>query len=132
MMNIMLGNYGNTIDTNNWYNIRNGSDSEMASFIDDINNKKVDAVIFLNCNPAYDHFASSNLKESLSSVPPRISTSDRIDETSILCNVIATDFTFRISGMILSIENSYSFSQPTIRNIFDTRQSQDFVEMVRF
>ena len=126
MMNIMLGNYGNTIDTKNWYNIRNGSDSEMASFIDDINNKKVGAVIFLNCNPVYDHFASAYLKESLSSIPLRISTSDRIDETSILCNVIATDSHFLESWNDFEpIENSYSFSQPTIRNIFDTRQSQD-------
>ena len=126
MTNIMLGNYGNTIDINKFYNIRNGSDSEMAIFNDDVKNKKVGAVIFLNCNPVYDHFASSNLKDNLANVPLRISTSDRIDETSILCNVIATDSHFLESWNDFEpIENSYSFSQPTIRNIFDTRQSQD-------
>ena len=126
MMNSMLDNYGNTIDTSNFYNIRNGSDTEMMSFINDVNNKNVGAVVFLNCNPVYDHYAVSSLKDNLSNIPLRISTSDRIDETSILCNVIATDSHFLESWNDFEpIENSYSFSQPTIRNIFDTRQSQD-------
>ncbi len=126
MINMMLDNYGNTIDINNFYNIRNGSDSEMMDFAKDVNNNKVDAVIFLNCNPIYDHYLTSELKDNLSKIPLRVSTSDRIDETSILCNVIAPDSHFLESWNDFEpVNNSYSFSQPTIKNIFDTRQAQD-------
>ena len=98
----------------------------MFNFVKDLKNKNVNSVIFLNSNPVYDHYLSSEIKDNLSNVKLKISTSDRVDETAILCNVIAPDSHFLESWNDYEpLENSFSFSQPTIKNIFDTRQNQD-------
>jgi len=126
MINVILDNYGKTIDINKGYNLRKGSDSDMFNFVKDLKNKNVNSVIFLNSNPVYDHYLSSEIKDNLSNVKLKISTSDRVDETAILCNVIAPDSHFLESWNDYEpLENSFSFSQPTIKNIFDTRQNQD-------
>ena len=126
MINELLRNYGNTIDLNKCYNTRRGDDSKMVEFISDLEKKYVHGVIFLNSNPVYDHYLSSKIRDALDDVPLKISTSDRIDETSVLCNVIAPDSHFLESWNDYEpMDNHYSFSQPTIRRIFDTRQSQD-------
>ncbi len=54
-INDMLGSYGVTINTASPVNYRQGDDAAMASFISDADNGVVDAVIFYNCNPVYDH-----------------------------------------------------------------------------
>lgn len=126
MINDLLKNYGVTIDTSKSYNIRNGDDKKMNKFLSDLKDKNVGSVIFLNCNPIYDHYLSDEIKQNLSNVSIKVSTSDRIDETSILCNVIAPDSHYLESWNDFEpIENSFSFSQPTISRIFNTRQVQD-------
>ena len=126
MINELLRSYGKTIDLNRCYNIRKGDDSKMLEFITDMETKSVHGVIFLNSNPVYNHYLSSRLKDALENVSLKISTSDRIDETSILCNVIAPDSHFLESWNDYEpIDNHFSFGQPTIRRIFDTRQHQD-------
>jgi len=126
MINELLGNYGNSIDVSKSYNIRNGDDKKMNEFLSDLSKGNVSSVVFMNCNPVYDSYLSSQIKENLSKTNLKISTSDRIDETSILCDVIAPDSHFLESWNDYEpIDNSFSFGQPTIKNIFDTRQVQD-------
>ena len=126
MINELLRSYGNTIDLNRSYNIRRGDDRQMTKFVNDLEDNSVHGVIFLNSNPVYDHYLSQRIRKGLDSVPLKISTSDRIDETSILCDVIAPDSHFLESWNDYEpIDNNFSFGQPTIRRIFDTRQSQD-------
>ncbi len=126
LINDLLDNYGNTIDINRSYNIRKGDDKQFSQFINDISNNNVSSLVFLNCNPVYDNFKFSQIKENLDNVSLKISTSDRIDETSVKCDIIAPDSHFLESWNDHEpLENSFSFTQPTISNIFDTRQYQD-------
>lgn len=126
MINELLRSYGKTIDLNRCYNIRKGDDSKMAEFVTDLESKSVHGVIFLNSNPVYNHYLSPRIKDALDNVPLKVSTSDRIDETSILCDVIAPDSHFLESWNDYEpIDNYFSFGQPAIRRIFDTRQHQD-------
>ena len=126
MINSALGNYGKSINVNRSYNIRNGDDRKMSQFLSEMSESKVSSVVFVNCNPVYDHYQSDRIKTNLKNVSLKISTSDRIDETSILCDVITPDSHFLESWNDYEpIENSFSFGQPTIRRIFDTRQVQD-------
>ena len=126
LINEQLGNYGRTINVNNSYNIRNGDDKLFNQFEKELLQGDISTLIFLNCNPVYDNFKISKLKDQLDSVSLKISTSDRIDETSILCDVIAPDSHFLESWNDHEpVENSFSFAQPTINRIFDTRQHQD-------
>ncbi len=126
LINNLLDNYGNTIDINKSYNIRKGDDKQFGQLINDLSNNNVSSLIFLNCNPVYDNFKFSQIKENLDNVSLKISTSDRIDETSVKCDIIAPDSHFLESWNDHEpLENSFSFTQPTISNIFDTRQYQD-------
>ena len=55
-INRALGSYGSTIETNRWSLQRQGSDQDMARFIQELESGAVDAVIVLDgANPAYDN-----------------------------------------------------------------------------
>ena len=98
----------------------------MNAFLSDLSNKNVGSVIFLNCNPLYDNYLAPKIKIGIESVDMKISTSDRLDETSILCDVIIPNSHFLESWNDFEpIENYYSFSQPTIGKLFNTRQYQE-------
>ena len=88
LINNLLDNYGNTIDINKSYNIRKGDDKQFGQLINDLSNNNVSSLIFLNCNPVYDNFKFSQIKENLDNVSLKISTSDRIDETSVKCDIV--------------------------------------------
>ena len=54
-----------------------------------MNRSEVDAVFFLNTNPAYDFNDSKAFTDALAKVKLRVSFADRKDETASLCQVIA-------------------------------------------
>ena len=55
-INRALGSYGSTIETDRWSYQRQGSDQDMARFVDELEAGSVDAVIVLDgANPAYDN-----------------------------------------------------------------------------
>ncbi len=125
-INEILGNHEKTILFDKAYNLRKGNDFEFNKFISDLNSNNVGAVIFLNCNPIYDHGQGSLIYEKIKSVPLTISTSDRIDETSSLVNVVAPDNHYLESWNDYEpIDGYFSFSQPTISKLFNTRQFQE-------
>lgn len=125
-INDLLGNFGNTIDTSRSVNIRKGDDAAFASFVQNLNNGAVGGVIFYNCNPVYDHPLGEQLKSGLAKAKFTLSTSDRIDETSLGLKYQAPDHHYLESWNDYEpVTGSYSLSQPAIRNIFNTRQAQE-------
>ena len=55
-INRELGSYGTTIETNRWSLQRQGSDQDMARFVDELEAGEVDALIVLDgANPAFDN-----------------------------------------------------------------------------
>jgi MoCo/4Fe-4S cofactor protein with predicted Tat translocation signal len=125
-INDLLQNYGTTIDVNRSWKQRNGSDKDFAAFAKSLKSGEVDAVIFYNCNPVYDHPLGSLVQEGIAKAKFSLSTSDRKDETSVLVKYQAPDHHFLESWNDFEpISGSYSLSQPTIKNIFDTRQAQE-------
>ncbi len=127
-INELLGNYGTTIDLEHPVNFRKGNDAEMAQLIEDISAGKVDAVIFYNCNPVYDHPQGILLQTELAKVGLKISTSGRMDETATLCDYVAPDHHFLESWNDAEPQSGhYSLSQPGITPLFDTRQTQSTI-----
>ena len=125
-INNTLGNYGKTIDLNTPVNYRLGNDEEMTEFINDVARGAVDAVIFYNCNPVYNHPMGAQLAEALNKVKLKVSTSDRIDETAEEVTFIAPDSHYLESWNDANPKKGhYSFQQPAITKIFDTRQAQE-------
>lgn len=125
-INDMLGAYGTTIDLVKSTNTRQGDDLAMSRVVNDLKSGTVDGVIFFNCNPVYDHPMGEDLGKAIGKTKLSISTSDRMDETTALVNYVAPDHHYLESwNDFEQVTGNYSLSQPTIKNIFNTRQAQD-------
>jgi len=57
-INKMLDNYGKTVDVDNYYLLKQGTDQEFIELVADLNAGKVGTLITYNCNPVYTAPAS--------------------------------------------------------------------------
>ncbi len=125
-INSLLENIGTTIDLKTPTYFRQGNDEQMKTFVDDLATGKIQGVIFLNCNPVYDHYLGAKITDSLSSVALKVSTADRDDETSTLAEFVAPDHHYLESWNDANpVEGEYSLCQPVISPLFKTRQAQE-------
>ena len=125
-INGLLENYGATLDIDNHQNIRAGDESSFNEFVNAMNSGSAGGVLFYNCNPVYDHPAGSTIASGISKVGFSLSTSDRMDETTAMVSLVAPDHHYLESwNDFETAKGKYSLSQPTISNIFNTRQAQD-------
>jgi MoCo/4Fe-4S cofactor protein with predicted Tat translocation signal len=125
-INAAIGSYGTTIDLDNPLKRYTGNDAQFAEFMNEMNRGEVAAVLFLGSNPGYDVANNKAFKDSLAKVPLKVSFSDRKDETSSLCNVIAINHNYLESwGDASAYEGFYSIVQPTINPVFNTRQAEE-------
>ncbi|TDI72082.1 MAG: 4Fe-4S dicluster domain-containing protein [Bacteroidetes bacterium] len=124
-INQLLGNYGTTIDLNKPVYHRQGNDQEMSQFIEDVAGGRIDAVIFYNANPVYDHPQGGLLEAELQKIALKISTSDRMDETASLSDFVAPDHHYLESWNDAQPQkDQISLCQPGITPLFNTRQAQ--------
>ncbi len=125
-INTMLQNYGSTIDFSASLNIRKGLDEDMNALVKEMNEGKVGAVLFYNVNPLYNYSEPKLLQEGLQKVALTVSFANSLDETAALCKVVAPDHHYLESWNDAEPKKGfYSLQQPTIRNIYTTRQVQD-------
>jgi MoCo/4Fe-4S cofactor protein with predicted Tat translocation signal len=124
-INSSIGSYGTTIDLDNPNTRYAGNDAEFAELVKEMDRGEVAAVFFLNTNPAYDTINTKAFEAALSKVALKVSFSDRKDETSTLCDVIATNLNYLESwGDANTYQGSYSIVQPTINPVFNARQAE--------
>jgi MoCo/4Fe-4S cofactor protein with predicted Tat translocation signal len=135
-INVALGSYGATIDLDNPSKKYAGNDSEIKELVADMKAGSVDAVFFLNANPAYDYFKAKDFTDALAKVRLKVSFSDHGgngegvstigDETSSLCNVIAPNHNYLEQwGDASVLEGYYTIVQPAIRPVYNTRQAEE-------
>jgi len=125
-INKALENYGTTIDLSNPSYQRQGNDETMSAFVSDVKAGKIGAVIFYNANPVYDFVKGEELGAALSSVKLKISFSERVDETTALCDYACPDNHFLESwGDAKPKAGVYSLIQPTINPVYQTRSAQE-------
>jgi MoCo/4Fe-4S cofactor protein with predicted Tat translocation signal len=124
-INSLLGSYGTTIDLDNPSYQFAGNDAEFVEFVNEMKRGEVDAVFFLNANPAYDYYHKNDITEALKKVRLKVSFADYNDETASLCNVLAPNHNYLESwGDDNAIEGYYTIQQPTINPVYDTRQAE--------
>jgi MoCo/4Fe-4S cofactor protein with predicted Tat translocation signal len=124
-INSLLGNYGSTIDLDNPSYQYAGNDAEFVEFVNEMNRGEVDAVFFLNSNPAYEFNDSKSFTDALSKVKLRVSFADRKDETASLCQVIAPNHHYLESwGDSNPVEGYYTIVQPTINPVYNSRNAE--------
>jgi len=125
-INSLLGSYGSTIDlTNPSYQFA-GNDAEFVEFINEMKRGEVDAVFFLNSNPAYSYVNSKEFTDALAKVKLRVSFADRQGETAALCQVNAPANHYLESwGDSNPIAGYYTLVQPTINPVYNTRMAEE-------
>ena len=124
-INSLLGSYGTTIDLDNPSYQYAGNDAEFVEFINEMKHGEVGAVFFMDANPAYNYFNSKDFTAALAKVPLKVSLSDRNDETSSLCNVVAAKNHYLESwGDDNAFAGYYTIVQPTISPVYNTRQAE--------
>ncbi len=121
-LNNILDNYGKTIDTSKPLNVKQGNDTEFAAFVAGVKSGAVGAVFFLDSNPVYASPYGAELASELPRVGLKVSFSDRVDETSSLCDFITPDHHYLESwGDAEPKAGSFSLIQPAITPLFKTR-----------
>ena len=106
--------------------IRKGDDKKINEVLTKINRSEISGIIMFGINPAYtlpnpDLFSSSVKKLEFS-----VNISMKMDETSSICKYVAAASHYLESwGDFQFINGEYSLCQPTIRTLFDTRQSEE-------
>lgn len=124
-INSLLGSYGTTIDLDNPSYQYAGNDADFVEFINEMNRGEVDAVFFLNSNPAYDFADAKMFTDALSKVKLRVSFADRKDETASLCQVITPNHHYLEAwGDSNPVEGYYTIVQPTINPVNNTRYAE--------
>jgi MoCo/4Fe-4S cofactor protein with predicted Tat translocation signal len=124
-INSMLGNVGNTIDFGTTLNNRQGSDAEMKQFVTELKSGAVDAVIFFNCNPAYDYVAAGDLSGAIKKAKLSVAIAEKADETGLACKYVALGTHYLESwGDANPKSGQFSLIQPVISNIFKSRQGE--------
>lgn len=125
-INNLLGNYNQTINLNKKFNLKQGDDQAIEMLISKINGGGVGAVIHYNVNPVYDAPNAEAYKTALAKVGLSISMAETMNETAALCKYACPDHNYLESWNDAEPQTGvYSTQQPTIQNIFDTRQAQD-------
>ncbi|MEW6470617.1 MAG: molybdopterin oxidoreductase, partial [Bacteroidota bacterium] len=122
-INQMLGNYGQTIDTDNHSNCHQGNDERVKNLLEEMKAGKVDALIVYNANPAY---TLPGFADALQKVKTKISFAATMDETASLCDYVCPDHHYLEAwNDALPKKNSFSLAQPTITPIYNTRSAQE-------
>ncbi len=125
-INSLLGSYGSTIDLTNPSNQFAGNDAEFVEFINEMKRGEVDAVFFLNTNPAYSAVNTKEFTDALAKVKLRVSFADRQDETAALCQVNAPANHYLESwGDSNPVSGYYTLVQPTINPVYNTRMAEE-------
>lgn len=125
-INQLLGNYGSTIETDVVLKTRQGNDARMAALIGEMNAGKVNALLVMDVNPAYDHPMAAAFTEGLSKVELSVALTYAADETSALTTYVCPDHHYLEAWNDAEVKTGfYSLSQPAIRSIFNTRAAQE-------
>ena len=125
-LNQLLGNFGSTLSLASPSYIRKGNDLEMNQFVDALNGGQVGAVLFLDCNPVFDHPRGAEIKSGISKAGLSLSFSYAPDETAASCKLVAPNHYFLESwGDAEPRKDCFSLVQPAISPIYKTRQAEE-------
>ena len=122
-INMLLGSYGTTIDMVNHSNQYQGSDVKTAEVLAGLKSGSISAVIFYGVNPVYNH--SKDWSEAIKKAKVSVSFASNKDETASVCQYVCPDNHYLESWNDAEPRKGlYQFTQPTISNVFNTRQAQ--------
>jgi len=125
-INHMIGAYGNTIDTSAPILAGMSNEAAFGKLIDDMNEGKLDAVMFYQTNPAYHFPEREKVISGIEKTGLSISFASTKDETAAVCQYLLPDHHYLEAWGDAEFKTGhYSLAQPLIHPLFKTRQFQD-------
>ncbi len=105
-----------------------GEGAALAALAAEMHAGNVELLIVAGVNPVYDAPASLKFAEALAKVPFVVSLNDRLDETSLLADVLApTSHPFECWGDASLPKGLQAVQQPVIQPLFDTHGLLDLL-----
>lgn len=124
-INNAIGANGKTIDWSRPVNYRQGIDSEMNDLVAQMESGAIGTIMIHGANPAYTYYDADRFKAAFAKVKAKISFSEKMDETTELCDfIIPTHHYLESWGDAEPKAGIVSFLQPTIFPLFKTRPYQ--------
>ncbi|HND86969.1 MAG TPA: TAT-variant-translocated molybdopterin oxidoreductase [Saprospiraceae bacterium] len=124
-INDLLGNLGQTITGDAPLLTRQGDERSMARLIAEMESGQVATVIVWGANPAWELPNAAQFKAAFAKVGTRISFNTTLDETTALCtHAVPMHHQLESWGDAQPKAGYYSFIQPTIAPLFQTRQAE--------
>ncbi len=124
-MNNMLGNYGSTIDLAATSNQRQGNDADFKQLVADMNAGRVGSLIVMDANPVFTRPNAAQFLAGMKKVKFKVALGTHINETAAACDFVAPNHHGLESwGDVEAKRGQYSFIQPTIAPLFNTRQKE--------
>ncbi|MCD4735108.1 MAG: hypothetical protein K8R53_03605 [Bacteroidales bacterium] len=103
-----------------------GNDEKVSGLVEQMNRGEVDCLIFLDVNPVYDFPDAGKFVSGLNKVGFSVAICTTQNETLQHVKYICPDHHYLESWNDAEHRTlSYSLTQPTIRNLFNTRQAQE-------
>lgn len=126
-INKSLGNYGSVISTDTEIFINQGNDKEVKQLVADMNAGRIGALLIHgDINPSYSLPNAEEFNNGLNNVELTVSFSKWADETASRCKYICPDHHYLESwNDFYPKTGHYSLAQPTITQLYNTRQFQD-------
>ena len=99
-----------------------GGGAALSTLVAEMTAGQVEMLLVAGVNPVYDAPASLKFAEALAKVPFVVSLNDRLDETSLLADVLApVSHPFECWGDVSLPNGLEAIQQPVIQPLFDTR-----------
>ncbi len=127
-INILLGNYGETLFATPGSNLRQSREKDFLTFLADLEGGKVGAVLFHQVNPLYDSPEADRLQAALAKVPITVAIHTHLHETASACQYVLAENHFLESwGDAEPYEGLYTLQQPAIHPVFSTKSFSEIL-----
>ena len=125
-INKLLDNYENTLSIRRPSFLKKGNENSVSKLIEDMNAKKIDALITYHVNPSYTSSKPKLFNSALKNVDLKVGVSLYLDETVSRMDYLCPDnHNLESWGDANPRFGNYTLMQPTIAPLFDTRQFQE-------
>lgn len=125
-INMMLGNYGATLDLANASQQKLGDTEAVDGLLKELDAGSVDVLIVWGVNPVYDSARGADWAKALPKAKFSVAIADRLDETASLCKAVATDLHPMESWRDHEPHKGLvTLSQPAVRPLYGGRQAEE-------
>lgn len=121
-INLLLGNYGQTLFVEPACHLRQAREEEWLNFLEEVEGGRVGVVLFHQVNPLYDAPEADRLQKALQKTSTTVAIHTHAHETAAACKYVLAESHYLESwGDAQPYAGLYTLQQPTIHTIFSTK-----------